>query len=327
MKVLFNTYSVAFDCPGGGEIQLLKTKEALEKSGVEVELFNSWNPRLGSFELVHYFSVQGGSLPFCAYVKKRGLPLVISPILWLGDEAREKYPVGEIKDLLNLCDLILPNSKAEAGLLSGFFGIPIDKFYVTRNGVDPGFAEAISPDIFFKHHHLSKPFLLNVANIEARKNQINLIKALQGTGLELVIAGKIRDQAYFEECLKLGNGFVKYIGYLEHGSELLKSAYRACELFVLPSLLETPGLSALEAAAAGAKVVITEVGCAREYFEDRVTYVSPLDLAGITRGILQEMSKKRNAELKNHVLKNFLWSQTAAQVREAYSKVLQKRRA
>jgi len=326
MKVLFNTYPVAFDCPGGGEIQLLRTKEALEKSGVEVKLFDIWNPQLNGVDIVHYFSAQGGSIPFCAYVKKRGLPLVISPILWLGDDPQKRYPIEEIRALFDLCDLILPNSKAEAEQLSGFFGIPRKKFHITRNGVDRSFAAAINTDIFNKRCHISRPFVLNVANIEERKNQINLIRALKGTALELVIAGNIRDRAYFEKCMQQGKGLVKYLGYIDHGSAFLKSAYRACELFVLPSLLETPGLSALEAGAAGSKIVITEVGCAREYFGDMVTYVNPLDAGDIRRGILEEMAKKRGGGLKKQIIKNFLWDKTARQVREAYSRVLKKRR-
>jgi len=322
MKVLFNTYPAAFDCPGGGEVQLGETKKALERSGVKVRLFDIWNPELDKVDLVHYFSVQGGSIPFCAHIKKRGLPLVISPILWLGDKPSQKYPVGEICDLLHLCDLILPNSRAEAKQLSEFFKIPIKKFQVTRNGVAPSFAASASAAVFRKKFKITHPFILNVANIEERKNQINLIRALKGTGHRLLIAGNIRDRAYFNECLKLGRGFVKYLGYLEHGSEILRSAYQACELFALPSLLETPGLSALEAAAAGAKVVITEVGATREYFGNRVTYVNPFDLADIRRGILEELGRQRGNGLKKHIVKNYFWKKTAMEVRRAYARVL-----
>ena len=75
MRVLFNTYPVAFDCPGGGEIQLLESKKALERVGLEVLLYNFWHPRFDDVDLVHYFSVQGGSMNFCSHVKRRGLPL------------------------------------------------------------------------------------------------------------------------------------------------------------------------------------------------------------------------------------------------------------
>jgi len=41
---------------------------------------------------------------------------------------------------------------------------------------------------------------------------------------------------------------------------MLASAYAACDVFVLPSMFETPGIAALEAGLAGAKIVITKYG-------------------------------------------------------------------
>ena len=40
MRILFSTYPAAFDCPGGGEVMLLKSQEALERAGAEVIRFN-----------------------------------------------------------------------------------------------------------------------------------------------------------------------------------------------------------------------------------------------------------------------------------------------
>ena len=45
MNILLNSYPVGFDCPGGGEIQLLKTSEYLEKFGNNVFFFNQWEPQ------------------------------------------------------------------------------------------------------------------------------------------------------------------------------------------------------------------------------------------------------------------------------------------
>ena len=56
MKVLFNTYSTAFFCPGGGEVQLLKTREHLQQLGVEVDLYDPWEPAVERYDIVHMFS-------------------------------------------------------------------------------------------------------------------------------------------------------------------------------------------------------------------------------------------------------------------------------
>ena len=141
MRVLFNTYSVAFDCPGGGEVMLLEYKSALEALGVEVILYDPWHPQFDQADLVHYFSVQGGSMNFCSHVKRRGIPLLISPIIWLTAENVPTFPIEEIRTLLHNCDLILPNSKAEQNQLSEYFGLNRQKFAVVYNGINKGIRE------------------------------------------------------------------------------------------------------------------------------------------------------------------------------------------
>src|SRR5690606_22437409 len=114
-------YPTAFDCPGGGEIQLLKTKESLVRAGTHVRLYDQWNPDLGWPDVVHHFSVYGGSSVFCDYVKfQKKLPLAISPILWArGDTSG--YPMEEIRHLLHVADVLFPNSEVEADALADVF--------------------------------------------------------------------------------------------------------------------------------------------------------------------------------------------------------------
>ena len=64
MKVLFNTYPTAMLTPGGGEIQLHKSREYLIRLGVEVELFDMWSGDFGDCDVVHMFSARGGALDF-----------------------------------------------------------------------------------------------------------------------------------------------------------------------------------------------------------------------------------------------------------------------
>jgi glycosyltransferase involved in cell wall biosynthesis len=322
VRVLFNTYPVAFGCPGGGEIQLLKCKQALEALGVEVTLFDPWRPRFDRLDLVHYFSVQGGSMNFCDYVKKIGLPLVISPVLWLTPENRRQVPLAEIRDLLHLCDRILPNSHAERAQLADEFALEADKFSVVPNGVDPEFAVPADPRAFRDAFALEGPFLLNAANIEPRKNQRLLCQVVKGMNKGLVLLGHVRDHEYLRECLAVGGARVRHVGHVGHDDPLLKSAYRACEVFVLPSLLETPGLAALEAAAQGAKIVITAVGATREYFGPLARYADPKCADSLRQAIESEWTRPRSDELRRRVLDNFTWTHAGNALVEAYRRTL-----
>jgi glycosyltransferase involved in cell wall biosynthesis len=326
MRVLFNTYPAAFDCPGGGEIQLLECKGALERLGVEVLLYDQWNPQFEGVDAVHYFSVQGGSTNFCEFVKRKGLPLLISPILWPTNENICAYPMEEIQSLLNLCDVVLPNSAAERDQLRAFFDLNHQKCVVVPNGVGDSFTSLGQSDLFREHIHLEGPFLLNAANIEPRKNQLTLIQAVRGMALPLVLLGRVRDAAYFDECMRIGSDFVAYEGFLPHGGELLKSAYCASEVFVLPSLLETPGLAALEAATQKARLVVTSVGSTREYFQGLVTYVNPADPAEIRGGIEAALVLKSDGSLRRHVLENFTWNHAALSLVQGYKRAIRSAR-
>ncbi|HEY2894909.1 MAG TPA: glycosyltransferase [Pirellulales bacterium] len=322
MRVLFNTYPVAFDCPGGGEIQLLKCREAVQTLGIDVLLFDPWRPQLDRVDLVHYFSVQGGSMNFCAHVKRRGLPLVISPVLWLTDENRAHFPMTEIRDLLHLSDRILPNSLAERDQLCEAFGLSSGSFTVVPNGVDPAFGVPVDPKVFRSHFGISGPFLLNVANMEPRKNQHRLARVARQMETTVVLVGGVRDSKYLAHCLDEGGGFLRHLGPLEHESPLLKSAYAACSVFVLPSLLETPGLAALEAAAQGAPVVVTGVGSTKEYFGDLASYVDPTDEREWRTFIEASLSVPRDDRLRRHVLDRYTWSAAGDALVEAYKQTL-----
>ncbi|MCA9100183.1 MAG: glycosyltransferase [Pirellulales bacterium] len=322
MRVVLNTYPVAFDCPGGGEVQLLQSRAALQRRGVQVDLFDVWKPQLRTADVVHYFSLQGGSANFCCHVKNIGRPLAISPIVWLTDENVPRFPVDEMRHLLHLCDRVLPNSLAERDQLVEFFGISPAKCTVTHNGVDETFAELADADVFRERFDVHGPFVLCVANIEPRKNQLRLIEAIRSLDVELVLVGHVRDEAYYHACLDRAGDNVRHVGPLSRDDALLRSAYRACEVFALPSELETPGLAALEAATQGAKIVITGVGATREYFADFVEYVAPSDTAAIATAIDRALSATPNATLRQHVLTRFSWDRTAEQLIEAYETML-----
>ncbi|MFT6632344.1 MAG: glycosyltransferase involved in cell wall biosynthesis [Bacteriovoracaceae bacterium] len=323
MKVLANTYPIAFDCPGGGEIQLIKTIEYLNlKKEITVEKYNQWSPQFDNFDIVHYFSVHGGSFPFCNYTNKKSKPLIISSVLWPNNP--KQYDMNEIKRTLDCADLIFPNSKLESNLLSKVFEIPPNKFHVTYNGIDPLFLNdsTTTPNLFRDTFNIHEPFILCVANIEHRKNQLNLARALRNFDKKVVLIGNIRVQSYYQDIISESNGNFQYVGSIDHESELLRSAYRACSLFVLPSHLETPGLAALEAAAMGCKIAITKEGSTVEYFKDYVTYLDPTDNSQMRSAIELELSKPIDNQLSEHVKLNFTWNNTATQCLAGYEKVL-----
>jgi glycosyltransferase involved in cell wall biosynthesis len=110
---------------------------------------------------------------------------------------------------------------------------------------------------------------------------------------------------------------------MENDSAMLASAYAACRVFALPSLFETPGIAALEAALAGAHIVITPHGGTREYFGDMAAYVEPDSVEAIRAGILLKLDAAPEERLREHIRQNFLWSRVAQLTAEVYREAVQ----
>lgn len=324
MKVLFVTYPMAFHTPGGGEVQLLAYKKHLTSLGVGVSLFDPWNPSFLKHDVVHFFSCIGGSAHFCNFVKQLGLPLVVSSSLWITNETRHLYPIDEIRTQLNLADRIITNSNIESETLANVLKLPYNKFTTIYNGVDKLFTKSVNPDLFRQHFKIQDRFVLNVGNIEPRKNQLMLVRAMKAyPEIKLVLIGNCRDQDYFEKVLSEGESQVIYLGVMEH-NEILLSAYCACEFFCLPSMLETPGLAALEAGAQGARLLLTNEGSCSEYFGNSAQYVNPKSLnslrAAIEKLLLPNYIRVTTPSPKiNPYL--YLWEDSVVGLLEVYNKV------
>jgi glycosyltransferase involved in cell wall biosynthesis len=105
---------------------------------------------------------------------------------------------------------------------------------------------------------------------------------------------------------------------------LLASAYAACDVFILPSQFETPGIAALEAGLAGAKIVITPVGGTKDYFGDDAVYVEPTSIESIANGIEAALKNKKDDVLRTRIEKEFLWHTVGEKTKHVYEEILGK---
>lgn len=320
MKVVFATYPWAFETPGGGEIQLLKYEEhAGRLPGVAVARHDPWSDDLSKAHIVHFFSCVGGSVHFCRYVKSQKIPLVISASLWITEETRHQYPIDEIRAQLSCADIVVTNGDAESDqIVSVIGGLDRSRFQTVRNGCDDDFFLSADPGPFRRRFGLDGPFLLNIANVEPRKNQLALIEAGRVLGLPVVNIGHVRDPEYARDCLAKGKDIWRPIGPLGHSDPLLRSALAACSVFCLPSLLETPGLAAIEAAAAGSPLVVTREGSTTEYFAEHAFYVDPRDTHDIVEKTRAALSQPDTSGLRDHV-RTYAWREVVRPLAAIYA--------
>ncbi len=346
MRIAFFVYPSAFQNKGGGEILLEKTEEYLLKAGIEVVRFDTWGDRIEDFDILHVFGSVKECLPLMQVAKARGVKVVLESIFW-SDFRRAFYETGSgkkkmemvmrhavkvalpffasaRKKMFEISDLIFPNSENEAIQISRLFAVNKKKMFVVPNGVDSSFARAQS-ELFISKFKF-EDFVLSVGRIEPRKNLLNLIKAVKDIDRDLVVIGEPVSgyEWYYDKCKAEAGSNVRFLGGIEHESELLMSAYAACDSFVLPGWFETPGLAALEAALAGAKVIATKGGSTREYFKNKVLYIKPEKPKDIKKKLSKALSCPKKEELKNLVMGSYTWEKVAQRMIEGYNKVLGK---
>jgi glycosyltransferase involved in cell wall biosynthesis len=335
MRVLIGSYPAVTILGGGIHTQATSLRRELVKLGHEVELFETWkNYDLKAWDWFYLVGAHVGTVHLARAVKNLGVKLAVSPVffsrrkgttlgwktawneLWaeVGGSAAE---AGYTKEICGLADLVLPNTRAEAELVSQGFGVPADKVKLVPNGCDRRFLDA-RPDAFVRERG-KRDFVLYVGHMGlGRKNLRVLIQAMQRIERPLVIIANVLDNDYARQCREAAKQVKDclFISALPQDSEMLASAYAACDTFCLPSRFETPGLAALEAGLAGAKIVISRYGGTREYFGDMARYVEPGDRAGLREALQASLAAPKDSRLKEHIRRNYLWSHAAQRFAE-----------
>jgi len=334
----------AWEAPGGGEVQLSATMDALRRRGVDARPWRPWEESLAHFDCLHLFGSVREHLLLIEAARRQGVAVALSPVAWFDWRNCLRQP-GSFwarwsaaarfglraawprvhswrRRLYHAVDVLLPNSHAEAEQLARYFGVPMNRIHVTPNGAEPRLADA-DPGPFRKLVGLSQ-FVLCPGRIEPRKNQLGLIEAMQGTGVTLVLLGDAvpGHEDYLAACRRTGGDEVIHVPRVDHDDPMLASAYAAAGCLALCSWFETPGLAALEAALTGCPLVLPRAGSAEEYFGELAAYVEPDDRDGIRDAVIDALAGGRSELLASHVRHYLTWDTTAEITVEAYAKAI-----
>lgn len=337
MRIALVTNPWAFQVPGGGERVLLDSREALRRCGHDAVLFDSWTHKLEDFDLVHYFHCPGwDSWSRLAAIR----PLVVTPTQWCEARGRSRLmaearhaahrlvdpwwcpPVDDrtVHYHLMIPDLLLPASAEEADRLHRYAGIPLSRMRVVRNAVATECDGAVLPselEAALDAHDR----LLCVGSFHRVKNQRGLIRALRGTSSRVVfIGGRYPDDRdYFDLCRLESDG--QHWFFAEQPREIVLAAMRRVRVYVQPSLRETCGLAALEAAALGCRVAITERGGTREYFGPHAWYFDPDDGDAIRDAVAAASTANVNGALARYVRMQYSIARLGRDLEAAYQNV------
>lgn len=232
------------------------------------------------------------------------------------------------REVLEMSEICLVQTVKEAEDLKRTFDVDI-KWKKVMNGVGDPFIH--QKDL--KNTLEFENYILCVGRIEPRKNQLNIIKAVEklrkeeGKDFRLVFIGSISNMKHFEYN-SLFNSLVKEHDWITHvrfgvNYQNIPSFYKYAKVGVSASWFETTGLTSLEALYCGTNAVAAGMR-AREYLGSYASYCEPDDVDSIKEAIKKEYYAKR-PKLSESVKEEYTWENAAKQTLEVYKEVLDKK--
>ena len=252
----------------------------------------------------------------------------------------ETHPAGRVKFFneyfdkrISFADHIFSISEFTKKELVEIMGIAPEKITVTPLAQPENFTAPLPDEIqkFKAEKNLPENFFLYLGNIEPRKNLITIIRAFKkftenNHEIKLILAGeqtwlseKITDEI---KKLNLENS-VFLPGYVDEND--LPLWYASALAFLYPSKYEGFGLPVIEAMAAGAPVVTSNVSSLPEVAGNAAILLPPDDIDGWASA-MKNLSE--NQEARNKLIcsgfnraQNFSWEKCAEITHSIYTKI------
>lgn len=322
MRIILQSYNTCCQNKAGGVRERIKKIYTLLQNEVDdVALFDTFSIELQQGDILHVFRLDAENTGLIECAKQRGSKVVISTIINLEDGWKidfyrrivNRLPIMTTYKLmfksLGLADSIIVETFAEKMYIQKHYRIPASKINVIPNGIDPAveYGEEIYNLIGGK-----KKYVLQVGRFDNNKNQLNVIKAMKNTDIDVVFIGgpDHNNESYYKKCIELAKDHdnIHFLGW-QTDKRLLASAYGHADTFVLPSFHETFGLVLLEAGVSGAKLVVSNTLPILEFdsFSTCNTF-DPNSSEKIRDAIIKTYKSKRDDLLKDKISQQFSWA-------------------
>ena len=294
MKVLIDHNFPFLLAHGGLQIQIERTKSALEAHGIEVE-YLKWYDESQRGDIIHFF---GRAAPIhIRFAQAKGMKYVMSDLLTgqgsrplsllrmqgLFNRAFELAMPSIFRDMprwtsYREADAVFAVTPYEARLMKILFRATPSRLHVVTVGID---------DEFFLPKSTKKDeYLVSTATIHPRKRNLETAEAAVKAGVRMVFTGKPyadTDEYYirFRRVVESNPTLLKYFGFLPSRANLAE-IYHSARGFVLLSTMESLSASALEASAARCPLLLSDLPWARDTFGAKASYCSANDLSGMS---------------------------------------------
>jgi glycosyltransferase involved in cell wall biosynthesis len=247
---------------------------------------------------------------------------------------RYQYLRRMTRSSVKRADIVLTPSEATRRDVIERMKVGPAKVRVTPLGVDARFRPVGEAAIATVRERfaLERPYVLTVGTIEPRKNLPMLVRAFSRLRDEfphdLVLAGPagwLMEETERTIADSQIQGRVRRIGFVDDGS--LAALYSGASLVAVPSLYEGFGLPVLEAMAAGAPVLTSNVSSMPEVAGDAAILVDPTSLDSVVAGLRSVLGSDTTASRLREAgpsrASEFSWERTARLTLESYRSVAQ----
>lgn len=290
---------------GGDMIQLRQTQAALIRLGVDVVY--SGEPiypvplLFRGFDVIHNFNFSMKWAPYQTWTaKKHRKPLVYSMIYHEGEQF---VPYKNQQIMADATDAMLFLTEGEIERVARHLTIDRAKCHVIPNGVDEMWFKKVKPQKDLD------AFVLTVGRIEPSKGQLAAARACKRIGIKYIMIGQRTDEGYTRDCEREG---AAHLPPME--PEKLIKFYGQCSAFVLASAAEVQPLSAMEAMAQGAQVVLTRK-C--EWETPNVLRCEPMDADSVEAQLRYALTRPKNLAAIQE-MKGLTWDATAKKIKAIY---------
>jgi glycosyltransferase involved in cell wall biosynthesis len=232
---------------------------------------------------------------------------------------------------INKSKQIIAVSESTKKEILDYFGVDQSKITVVYEGINENYKLIDKEEAFdyvTNRFNIKKPYILYVGVLRRYKNLVNLAKAFEklketDVDAELIIVGD--EDPFYPEIKEQVLGIkykddVKILGRVDDKD--LNYLYNACSLFVLPSLSEGFGLTALEAANTGVPIACSDIPTLREVLGQAAEYFDPESVENMTDIMINILhNPSRGEELANLGLKRaqfFDWKKAAKETIAVY---------
>lgn len=287
-QVLLTTHPNAYLHQGGGEREILLLREALAESEVIADIYGPTSKAVAIYDFAIHFSMVGGSEHIVQALAEAGTRLILWPNLWFVNSPPTEH-ITNLTRFLSYFEAVVFRSHAEEAHFRRFFDLAGKAVIHAACLVSPRFQRKDVTDVFRESYGLDH-YAIWTGIIEPQKNQLAAVQAFKGLDIDLIISGRVRDETYAERCREEAGPNVHFIPPMAFGSELHLSALWHSALFVeLP--LDFPGTSAVEAAVAGCRLLLTCCPWTEEMLGGTCTQVAPDDVAAIRNAVKNVLSE------------------------------------